>query len=41
VHGVNTSKFGRLIFDYFVENMTPDITPYRIMLDDNVVKNIQ
>ena len=25
VHSVNTSKFGRLIIDYFVEHMTPDI----------------
>jgi hypothetical protein len=29
----NTSRVGRHIAGLFVENMNPDVTPYRMLLD--------
>jgi hypothetical protein len=29
----NTSRVGRHIAGWFVENMNPDVTPYRMLLD--------
>jgi len=36
VFGFNTSRVGRHIAGWFVENMNPDVTPYRMLLDVNV-----
>jgi len=37
VLGLNTSRFGRGIADWSVENMKPDVTPYRISSDVSVL----
>jgi len=34
--GLDNSKFSRLISDWSVENMIPDMTPYEMLLDDSV-----
>jgi hypothetical protein len=31
-----TSRFGRLITDWLVENMSPDMTSYRMLLDGSI-----
>jgi hypothetical protein len=33
---LNTSRIGRLITDWLVENMNPDMTQYRMPLDISV-----
>ena len=37
----NTSKIGRLVADWLVENMNPDLTRYRLLLDVRMELNIQ
>ena len=34
--GFDNSKFSRLISDWSVEKMIPDVTPYGMLLDDSV-----
>ena len=33
---LDTSRFGRLITDWLVENMSPDMTSYRMLLDGSI-----